>query len=230
MTDYAIPPLAPVTLPIAGSDARFPVARIFCVGRNYGAHAREMGHDPDAEPPFYFLKPGDTLLAGDAIRLPYPPRTSDLHHEVELVVALGRGGRAVSRGDAAGLIWGAGVGLDLTRRDLQAAAKEASRPWDLAKGFDGAALCGPLRPGPAPERGRIALSVNGSVRQEGDLAQMIWPVADCLAELSTYLTLRAGDLLFTGTPAGVGPLEPGDRAEAVCADLPPLAVSVEQPE
>lgn len=205
----------PVTAPIAGSDLRFPVRRIYCVGRNYAEHAKEMGGDASREPPFFFMKPADALVSDG--RFPYPPLSADVQHEVELVVALGAGGR----------IFGHAVGLDMTRRDLQAAAKRLGRPWDMAKGFDHSAPVGALLPAAAPlTRGTIALDVNGQRRQTGDLADMIWSVREVLAELQRQVTLAAGDLIFTGTPAGVGPVRKGDRLHAVIAGLPSLDVVV----
>ena len=200
-------------VPVHGSDAAFPVHRIYCVGQNYAAHAREMGGNPERESPFYFMKPADAVVP-DGAAVPYPPRTANLHHEVELVVALGRGGRDVPVADALSLVFGYAVGVDLTRRDLQAEAKQRGRPWDAAKGFDGSAPVSAIRPAAEighPRRGRIWLEVNGETRQDGDLGQLIWKVDEAIAELSTLFTLAAGDLLFTGTPAGVGPLAPGDR-------------------
>lgn len=197
---------------VAGSEARFPVRRIFCVGRNYPEHVREMGGDPSREPPVFFSKPADSVVAcGTAV--PYPPRTDNLHHEVELVVAIGRAGAGIAAGEALAHVYGYAVGNDLTRRDLQARAKKAGAPWDMAKGFDAAAPVSPIRPASAvghPTRGRIWLAVNGTLRQEADLGDMIWSVPEIVAELSTYCRLMPGDLVFTGTPSGVGPLLPGD--------------------
>lgn len=213
MTTFAITPPAIPSLAIAGSSERFPLRRVFCVARNYAAHAREMGNDPDREPPFFFTKPADAVVPA-AGTLPYPPATRDMHHEVEMVVALGKGGANVAAGDALSLVWGYGVGIDLTRRDLQAVAKEMSRPWDMAKGFDASAPCSELHPVAQvghPSGARIWLEVNGAVKQDGNLDEMIWPVADVIAHLSRYVTLMPGDLIFTGTPAGVGPLSPGDH-------------------
>jgi fumarylpyruvate hydrolase len=198
---------------IAGSGERFPLRRVFCVGRNYAAHAREMGNDPDREPPFFFMKPADAVVPAAGI-LPYPPATKDMHHEVEMVVALGKGGANVAAADALSLVWGYGIGLDLTRRDLQAVAKEMSRPWDMAKGFDASAPCSELHPVSEvghPSNARIWLEVNGTIKQEGKLDEMIWPVADVIAHLSRFVTLMPGDVIFSGTPSGVGPLAPGDR-------------------
>lgn len=213
MTTFAITPPAIPSLAIAGSSERFPLRRVFCVGRNYAAHAREMGNDPDREPPFFFTKPADAVVPA-AGTLPYPPATRDMHHEIEMVVALGKGGANVAAADALSLVWGYGVGIDLTRRDLQAVAKEMSRPWDMAKGFDASAPCSELHPVAQvghPSGARIWLEVNGTVKQDGNLDEMIWPVADVIAHLSRYVTLMPGDLIFTGTPSGVGPLVPGDR-------------------
>ncbi len=218
-----LPRVEPVTIAIAGSDARFPVRRIFCVGQNYADHVREMGGDPTRPAPFFFTKPADTVVASGA-ELAFPSQTADLHHEVELVVALGRGGANVSVADAPSLVFGHAVGIDLTRRDLQAAAKQAGRPWDMAKGFDQSAPLGALVYGLPPAAGAIALSVNGEQRQAGDLAQMIWNVAEIIATLSTFVTLAGGDLIFTGTPAGVGPVRPGDRLCATLAGTTPLEI------
>jgi fumarylpyruvate hydrolase len=213
MTTFAITPPAIPSLAIAGSSERFPLRRVFCVGRNYAAHAREMGANPDREPPFFFSKPADAVVPAAGV-LPYPPETRDMHHEVEMVVAIGKPGVNVSPDDALSLVWGYGVGLDLTRRDLQAVAKEMSRPWDMAKGFDASAPCSELHPVSEvghPSDARIWLEVNGAVKQEGNLNEMVWPVADVIAYLSRYVALQPGDLIFSGTPAGVGPLAPGDR-------------------
>lgn len=215
--NLAFPPHPFASLPIAGSEQRFPVRRIFCVGRNYADHAREMGAIDQAEgrePPFFFTKPGDAVVGGEGeIAVAYPPLTNNLHHEVELVVALGAGGANVAVDAANGLIFGYAVGLDLTRRDMQAKAKEKSHPWDMSKGFDQAAVAGAICPVTVsghPAAGRIWLTVNGQVRQEGDLSAMMWKVAEIIANLSTLVRLEAGDLIYTGTPAGVGPLVRGD--------------------
>jgi len=227
MHDLVSPPARP-RLPVAGRDASFPVARILCVGRNYAAHAREMGHDPAREEPFFFTKPANAAVPGGG-DVPYPPRTADLHHEVELVVALGSGGRDLTPEAAAACVVAQGVGLDLTRRDLQREAKRQGRPWALAKGFDAAAPCGDLVPvgdaGPLAA-GSIRLWVGERLAQEGDLAQMIWSVPETLAHLSGLLTLLPGDLVFTGTPAGVGPLVAGDEVRAAIVGLPELAVRI----
>lgn len=213
MLDYVITAPAAPSVEVAGIQARFPVRRVFCVGRNYAAHAREMGSDPDREPPFFFTKPADAVVSASGA-VPYPPSTEDLHHEIELVVALGAGGAGLEPEQALALVWGYGVGLDLTRRDLQAAAKSAGRPWDMAKGFDASAPCGALRPVAEvghPASGRIWLEVNGEVRQQGDLDEMIWPVADVISHLSRFVALAPGDLIYTGTPSGVGALQRGDK-------------------
>lgn len=212
---YAIPPAPQPTVAIKDSDNLWPVRRIYCVGRNYAAHAREMGRDPDREPPFFFLKPADAVMPNGAT-IPYPPRTANLHHEIELVVALGKGGRNVSEVRASRLIFGYAVGNDLTRRDLQLQARDAGRPWDTGKGFDHSApmtAITPIAHSGELTRGRIWLDVNGQRRQEADLADLIWSVSEVIAELSTLFELVPGDLIFTGTPAGVGPVVAGDRLE-----------------
>ena len=211
--NYAIPLPDPVTLPIDGTDAVFPVARVFCVGRNYAEHAVEMGHDPDREPPFFFMKPAVAVVPGGG-SLPFPSATDDLHHEIELVVALRAGGANISVDDALGHVFGYAVGLDMTRRDLQSKAKQMGRPWDMGKGFDSSAPIGILRTSESidhPAAGSIWLHVNGEPRQEGDLAQQIWKVPETIAFLSTLVELRPGDLIMTGTPAGVGRVVAGDR-------------------
>ena len=214
MSDFVLAPPPQPAIPVAGGG-RFAVRRIYCVGRNYAEHAREMGHDPAREPPFFFSKPADAVVTGGA-DTPYPPRTADLHHEIELVVAIGREGADIAVDNALDYVWGYAAGIDLTRRDLQAEAKKLARPWDMAKGFDASAPIGLLAPAARighPLRGRIGLSVNGALRQEGDLADMIWPVADAIAFLSGFVTLMPGDLIFTGTPAGVAACQRGDRLE-----------------
>jgi len=207
------------TVPVTTGEA-FPVRRIYCVGQNYRAHAKEMGADPDRQPPFFFQKPA-SAIAPPGAAVPYPPMTEDLHHEVELVVALGpKAGGGVQ-------IFGHAVGLDLTRRDLQKAAKAAGGPWDMAKGFDFSAPCGPITPAEAPlTAGAIGLAVNGETRQSGDLSDMIWSVAEILDGLAGYVALAPGDIIFTGTPEGVGPVRPGDRLEAEIDGLAPLSVRI----
>jgi fumarylpyruvate hydrolase len=211
------PPIACVPVREGGI---FPVRRIFCVGRNYADHAREMGHDPDREPPFFFTKPADAVLTGGA-DMPYPTECTDLHHEIELVVALGAGGSDISQDDALSFVWGYGVGLDMTRRDMQAIAKKMGRPWDMAKGFDHSAPMGDLV---AAERidaskGAIDLKVNGAVRQSSDLSNMIWNVPETIAYLSRLVRLAAGDLIMTGTPEGVAAAVPGDVLEGAIAGI-----------
>ena len=226
-TAFELPPRASV--PVAGTALCFPVNRIFCVGRNYAAHAIEMGADPDREPPFFFAKPADAIVAGAACILPYPPRTQDLHFEVEQVVGLKSGGADIPVTLALDHVYGAAVGIDFTRRDIQADAKATRRPWDMGKGFDGSAVIGEMIPFDAtslPRTGPITLTVNGEERQSGDLGAMIWSTAEVIAELSTYLTLQPGDLIFTGTPEGVGPVSVGDRMVASAAGVPDLSVEI----
>src|SRR5918992_6135252 len=212
---YAIEPQPITTLPVAGTDESFPVSRVYCVGRNYAEHTVEMGGDPDREPPFFFAKPADAVVPNGGT-LPFPSATEDLHHEIELVVALGEGGADLTAWAALSHVLGYAGGLDMTRRDLQAEAKKVGRPWDMAKGFDRSAPTSSIRPVSEighPERGSIWLRVNDELRQEGDLGQQIWKVPETIAYLSTLVTLRAGDLIMTGTPSGVGPVQPGDRLE-----------------
>ncbi|MBU0751960.1 MAG: fumarylacetoacetate hydrolase family protein [Gammaproteobacteria bacterium] len=218
-------------LPIAGSNDGFPVRRIFCVGRNYAEHAREMGAS-GREPPFFFCKPADAVVpvpAGTVGQMDYPPRTADLQHEVELVIALGRGGRDIAVAAAASHVFGQAIGFDMTRRDLQKAAKEKGQPWEIGKAFDQSAPVGPIHrieQIPLLTRGEIGLDVNGEARQRGDVADMIWPVAEIIAELSGLFELAAGDLIFTGTPAGVGPVRRGDHMSGRVAGLGELDVVI----
>jgi len=209
MTDYVLAPPAQPAVPVAGKSGLFAVRRILCVGRNYAAHRAEMGGD-DRDPPFFFSKPADAVTTGPDV--PFPPATANLHHEVELVVALGKGGASVSVADALGLVFGYAVGVDLTRRDLQAAAREKKEPWEASKGFDASAPISAIKPwdGPAPA-GRIRLSVNGQMRQDAVCADLIWSVPEIIAEASKLWRLAPGDLIFTGTPEGVGPLVRGDK-------------------
>ncbi len=212
---FAFAPAPTVSLLIAGSSARFPVRRVYCVGRNYAEHVREMGGEVGRDPPFFFMKPADALVTDG--RFPYPGSSSDVHHEVELVVALGPGAT----------IFGHAVGLDMTRRDLQAAAKKLGRPWEVAKGFDHSAPIGAIVPaGEALASGAITLDVNGARRQAGDLSEMIWSVPEIIAELGRLFTLQPGDLIFTGTPSGVGPVARGDRLDAEIAGVGSLHVEV----
>lgn len=218
---WIIPPPVQPSLPVRGTEARFPVRRIFCVGRNYAEHAAEMGVDVDRQAPFYFTKSAYALAApGD---WPYPPATQDLHHEVELVLALGG---PVDAGDPLASVLGWAVGLDMTRRDLQTEAKDKRRPWDTAKDFDGAAVIGPLCRAFAPGAQDIRLAVNGAPRQHGKLSDMVWAPAPLLAHLAGLYALQAGDLVMTGTPAGVGALTRGDRIEAEITGLPLLHLTV----
>ncbi|NVP56850.1 fumarylacetoacetate hydrolase family protein [Mycoplana rhizolycopersici] len=213
---YVFKPAPVPTLPVAGSQALFPVHRIYCVGRNFADHAIEMGHDPNKEPPFFFQKNPDTLvLAGSDF--PYPSETKDVHHEVELVVALKSGGDNIPLDKALDCVYGYAVGLDMTRRDLQGEAKKLGRPWETGKAFEASAPCGPLHPVEQvghPSNGAIWLKVNGEIRQNGDLNQMIWKVPEMIAYLSRLFTLKAGDLIFAGTPAGVGAIVKGDEMVA----------------
>jgi len=231
MSETVIPRPEAATVAVQGTSARFPVRRIYCVGRNYAEHAREMG-DSGREPPFFFTKPADAVLSvadGAEGVLPYPPLTQDLHHEVELVAALGSGGRDLTPEQAAACVWGYAIGLDMTRRDLQGAAKKAGRPWETGKAFDHSAPIGPLHPAAsagAMAQGAITLSVNGQPRQSGDLSDMIWSVPEAIAYLSTLFELKAGDLVYTGTPAGVGAVVPGDRLEGAIAGLGTLRVRI----
>lgn len=213
MPEYVIPAPPQAVLPIKGSDAVFPVRRIFCVGRNYAEHAIEMGSDPTREPPFYFTKPADAVVTGGA-DMPYPPASKELHHEMELVVAIGVGGANIPVADALKHVWGYCCGLDMTRRDLQNAAKDKGQPWESGKAFDASAPISAIRKWDgAPPQGRIAIFVNGAVKQDGMVADMIWNVAEIIAEASKLWTLAPGDLIYTGTPEGVGPLARGDQVE-----------------
>lgn len=230
--DTVVPAPPQPTLAVAGESARFPVRRIFCVGRNYAAHAREMGKDPDREPPFFFTKPADAVLdAGveERAAIPYPPETEDLHHEIELVLAIGAEGADVPQARARELIYGYCVGVDLTRRDLQTEAKKMGRPWDWGKAFDRSAPCAPIvKAGEAGDvdRARIWLSVNGAMRQDASVEELIWDVPEVIAIVSRSMTLKPGDLIFTGTPAGVAALQPGDAVRGGVGDLPELALSI----
>ena len=213
--DHVIPPPAQATVPVAGGGS-FPVRRVYCVGRNYAEHAREMGHDPDRELPFFFMKPADALVTGGA-DMPYPSMTADLHHEMELVVALKSGGSDIAEAEALSHVWGYAAGLDMTRRDLQGEAKKVGRPWDMGKGFDHSAPIGDLVPAARvdPGHGRIELKVNGTVRQASDLGSLIWSVPETIAYLSKLVRLEAGDLIFTGTPEGVAAVSRGDMLEGM---------------
>lgn len=213
---YVFAPAAPVSVPVIGSDAQFPVRRIYCVGRNYEAHAREMGHDPDREPPFFFCKPADAVVyvAPEQTGVfPYPAQSKDVHYEMELVAAIGLQGKDIPVERALSHVFGYALGLDMTRRDLQAQMKKMGRPWDIAKGFDHSAPLGPIHPASAsghPDKGAIWLKVNGADRQRSDVSQLIWSIPETVAYLSTLFELFPGDLIYTGTPEGVGPIVTGD--------------------
>ncbi|EKV32137.1 Fumarylacetoacetate hydrolase family protein [Caenispirillum salinarum AK4] len=225
---FVVPAPRIPAVPVEGTDDTFPVRRVFCVGRNYAAHAREMGANPDAEPPFFFMKPADALVPGGG-DVPYPPATADLHHEVEMVVALRDGGADIAQEAALDAVFGYAVGIDLTRRDLQAAAKKAGKPWDMAKGFDASAPISAIRPADRcghPASGAVSLSVDGQVRQNGDLADMIWSVPAMIAYLSTLVILKPGDLIFTGTPEGVGAVARGARMDASVDGIGALTVTL----
>jgi fumarylpyruvate hydrolase len=227
MTDYVFTPKAVPSVAITGSAQRFPVHRIYCVGRNYADHAREMGTDPKTEPPVFFTKPPDAVTASEA-EVPFPPRTSNFHHEIELVVAIGRAGNNISARDALDYVFGYAVGIDLTRRDLQQAARKRGEPWDVGKAFDYSAPIGAIRPAARGHvsGGRIWLTVNNETRQQADVGDMIWKVPEIVAELSTLFDLLPGDLIYTGTPAGVGPLRVGDRIEGGIDGLDRLACTI----
>lgn len=210
-TGYVIDVPAVPTLPVSGTEQLFPVRRVYCVGRNYADHAIEMGHDPNREPPFFFQKNPDALVTTG--EFPYPVMSADVHHEIELVIALGIGGTNISPDRALDHVFGYGVGLDMTRRDLQGEAKKLGRPWEIGKSFEASAPCGPLMPASEighPSKGTIWLDANGTRRQTGDLSQMIWNIPDTIAYLSTFFTLAPGDIIMTGTPAGVGAVQRGD--------------------
>jgi fumarylpyruvate hydrolase len=232
MTDYVFPPHQLAALHIAGTDKRFPVRRVYCVGRNYAGHAREMGSDPDREPPFFFCKPGDAaavvpVAPGVTAELPYPPQTSNFHHECELVVAIGVGGSDISVADAPKHIFGYAVGLDMTRRDLQGKMKDAGRPWEIGKAFDYSAPVGELRRAaevPGIEGAAMRLTLDGAVRQSGSTDHMIWSVAETIANLSTLFRLEPGDLIFTGTPEGVGAVARGQTLTGSIDGLASLSV------
>ncbi|CAB3676723.1 Fumarylpyruvate hydrolase [Paraburkholderia graminis C4D1M] len=229
---YVFAPAPVVAVPVVGSSEQFPVRRIYCVGRNYEAHAREMGHDPDREPPFFFAKPADAVLyvpPGETGEFPYPSQSKNVHFEMELVAAIGKGGKDIPADHALDHVYGYALGLDMTRRDLQAEAKKLGRPWDTAKGFDHSAPLGPIHPvstvGHVGE-GAIWLSVNGEDKQRSDVSQLIWSVGETIAYLSTLFELQPGDLIFTGTPEGVGAVVPGDLMKGGVDRLGELSVRV----
>ena len=226
MSGYVLPPPPQASVAVEGSADRFPVRRIFCVGRNYAEHVREMGYKPEESPPFFFSKPADAVVDSGA-SIAYPPMTADLHHEAELVLALGQGGANLAPEDCLALIWGLAAGNDLTRRDLQAEAKQLRRPWDMSKGFDASAVVGPIRrfDGSLPQ-GRIRCTVDGRITQDAQLSEMIWNVPALLSYLSRFVTLRPGDLVFTGTPAGVGPIVSGQTCTVEIDGLLPATVTL----
>jgi len=225
---YAFPVPNVPSVAVAGSDVRFPVHRIYCVGRNYADHAREMGVDPEREPPFFFAKPADAVVASGA-RVPYPLATQNLHHEIELVVAIGREGSRIERDAALEHVYGYAVGIDLTRRDLQLAARDSGRPWEAGKGFDQSAPITAIHRSAElghPTSGAIWLKVNDETRQSADLSHLIWSVPEIIAQLSQLFALKPGDLVFTGTPAGVGRLVPGDRVSGAIAGIDEIALDI----
>jgi len=225
---YLFAPPQIVTLPVRGATEAFPVHRIYCVGRNYAAHAVEMGHDPDKEAPFFFQKNPDNLIPGGGT-FPYPSASSDVHHEIEMVVALSGGGTNIPVDEALQHVFGYAVGLDMTRRDLQGEAKKAGRPWEVGKAFDNSAPCGEIIPANEighPDHGAIWLKINGETRQEGDLNQLIWKVPEMISYLSGLFTLAPGDLIFSGTPSGVGPVQRGDSLQGHVDGIGDLEVQV----
>ena len=227
MSKFAIATPPVVALPVAGSDALFPVRRVYCIGRNYAAHAIEMGHDPDREAPFFFQKNPDNLDASG--EFPYPPKSSDVHHEVEIAVMLKSGGSDIPLDEALDHVFGYALSLDMTRRDLQGEMKKQGRPWEIGKAFERSAPVGPVHPVSEvghPDHGRITLKVNGELRQEGDLNQMIWKVPEMISYLSEFFELAPGDVIMSGTPSGVGPVNRGDRMEIEVEGLGGLTVSV----
>jgi fumarylpyruvate hydrolase len=227
-----LPSARPSFLPVIGTDAQFPVRRIYCVGRNYLDHIREMKEADERDPPFFFQKPTDAIVLDGAI-IPYPPFTSDYQFEIELVVAIGRAGRRIPVAQALSHVFGYAIGLDMTRRDRQREAREKQLPWEMGKSFDQSAPCGPLYPAAQAgdlSRGEITLAVNGALRQRGDLAAMIWNTPEIISKLSEQYTLVEGDVIFTGTPSGVGPVVPGDRLEGRIDGLGTLSITIGEPE
>jgi fumarylpyruvate hydrolase len=227
MTGYVVQPAAVATLPVQGSDKLFPIHRIYCVGRNYAEHAIEMGHDPSKEPPFFFQKNPDNIVTDG--KFPYPSATSDVHHEIEMVVALSKGGTDIPVEAALDHVFGYGVGLDMTRRDLQGEAKKLGRPWEVGKAFEASAPCGPLVPASEighPTSGAVTLKVNAEIRQQGDLNQLIWKVPEMISYLSGLFTLQPGDIIMTGTPAGVGAVVRGDVLEGFVEGIGTIEVVV----
>lgn len=226
-TKFVISPPVPVAIPVFGSDGLFPVRRIYCVGRNYAEHVREMGGD-ERQPPFFFQKPTDSIVL-DGAKIPYPTITSDFQHEIELVLAVGTAGSAIPLDRAGSHIFGLAAGIDLTRRDVQVEARKSGRPWEIGKSFDKSAPIGLLHPtngADLPKSGKISLGVNGTTRQTDDLSSMIWSCAEIVSQLSSQYRLEPGDLIYTGTPAGVGPLAAGDVVEGSISGLTPLSVTI----
>ncbi|MCF6367249.1 fumarylacetoacetate hydrolase family protein [Rhizobium halophilum] len=224
MSSYVIDAPKPAIIPVVGSDQSFPVRRIYCIGRNYVAHVEEMGGDADRDPPLFFQKPTDAVVNSGAT-IPYPTKTADFHHEVELVLALGKGGRNISEADAQSHIWGYGVGLDMTRRDIQG----GGLPWEIAKSFDNSFPVGAITPASQTgiiDKGRIKLTVNGKTVQESDVSLLIWRIPEIIARLSEFFELHPGDIILTGTPHGVGPVVPGDKLVATFEGLSPLEVTI----
>jgi len=229
--NFVIAPPAVSSVAIAGTEARFPIRRIFCVGRNYAAHAREMGKDPDRDPPFFFTKPADSVVDNGAA-VPYPPLTRNFHYEIELVLAIGKGGFNIPASKALDHVYGYAVGIDLTRRDLQLAARDAGRPWDWGKAFDLSAPCAPLHRAAEighPQKGRIWLAVNGQVKQDADIADLIWNVPEIVSILSEAVELKPGDLVYTGTPAGVGAIVAGDKVTGGIDGLGDIEITIAPP-
>ena len=227
MSNLSIPAPEPVTLPVAGTGKKFPVRRVYCIGRNYAAHAIEMGHDPDREPPFFFQKNPDNLDPSG--EFPYPAKSSDVHHEIEMAVMLKSGGDAIAIEDALNHVYGYALSLDMTRRDLQGEQKKMGRPWEIGKAFERSAPVGPISTVEDvghPDQGRVELKVNGDIKQEGDLNQMIWKVPEMISYLSDYFTLAAGDVILSGTPAGVGPVNKGDEMVLTIEGLGTMTVPV----
>ncbi|HDV6319498.1 TPA: fumarylacetoacetate hydrolase family protein [Burkholderia multivorans] len=229
---FVFPPEAPVALPVVGSDARFPVRRVYCVGRNYAAHAREMGFDPDREPPFFFCKPADAVVPvayGETLELAYPSQTQNYHYEAELVAVIGKGGADIALDSALDHVWGYAVGLDMTRRDLQMKMREMGRPWEIGKAFDRSAPIGPVHRASEVgrfEQGGLWLTVNGATKQQSDVSHLIWSVAETVADLSKFFRLEPGDVIFTGTPEGVGAVVRGDEMKVGVERLGELTVRV----
>jgi len=225
---YAFPLWTTPSVPVAGTDVNFPVHRIYCVGRNYAEHAREMGFDPNREPPFFFSKPADAVVAnGSTIR--YALATQNFHYEMELVVAIGKEGVNISRESAPDHVYGYAAGLDMTRRDLQLAARDKGRPWDIGKGFDQSAPVSAIHRAADvghPSSGAIWLKVNGEIKQKADLKELLWPVPDVIAYLSKLFVLKPGDLIYTGTPAGVGPVKPGDRLQGAVEGIDEISINI----